>query len=376
MSNNQFNLTFETELNEGMRVTTLSPVFCSGDDQAHSFIVKALRNGKPVSLSGATVRGFFIRPDNVTITLEGNVNADGDAVVTLSDACYNKQGRFQLVIRATIDGVTSTLFCGIGGMLITSTDSFVDDGNIVSLDGLLDQIEAMEEATARANEAADRADPDAIVQMVLAELGASVIGTVDEDNNIILTGDLADGTYTFKYENADGTQTDIGTVEVSSTEDGGDDGTEDNGGEAGETTYTNLADATSSDWLDGYRLNTSLGFSAADYGNAVTNFIPCKAGDVVRVKGLNIAYYNSNNTGDVGRSYMRYFASDKTTNVHSLILADTTSVFVNSGDTWTFTVGEGLSGDTSTIAFIRPYGAYYDGYTKDNVIITVNEEIA
>lgn len=253
MSNNQFNLTFETELNEGMKVTTLSPVLCSGDNEAHSFIVKAMRNGKPVSLSGATVRGFFIRPDNVTITLDGTVNASGEAVVTLSDSCYNKQGRFQITICATIDGVTSSLFCGIGGMLLTVTDGFIDEGNVVpSLDDLLAQIDAMKEATAAALEAADRANEAA--ENAGSGGGYPVVGYVDADNNIILTGDLAEGTYTFKYENADGTQTDIGTAEVSSTEDSGDD-TGDTGGD--EQTYTNLFDASTA------TLNTRMSGSSS-----------------------------------------------------------------------------------------------------------------
>lgn len=369
MSNNQFNLTFEAELNEGIKVTTLSSVFCSGDDKAHSFIVKALRNGKPVSLSGATVRGFFIRPDNVTITLEGTVNAEGDAVVTLSDSCYYKQGRFQIIIRATINGVASTLFCGMGGMLITSTDSFVDDGNIVSLDDLLDQIEAMEEATARANEAADRADPDTIVQMVLDELGASVIGTVDSDNNIILTGDLASGTYTLKYENEDGTRTEIGTVEVGSTDEGGDD--------TGDVTYTNLADPSSADWYTDKRLNSSHAVVDADtgLGNTVTNFVACKAGDTIRVKGLNIAYY-AYTGGSTGRSILRYYADTSSAPVSTIIPADNMSYFTNENDLWTFVVGAGITGDTTAINYVRFNGYLYDGYTANDVVITVNEEIA
>lgn len=41
-----------------------------------------------------------------------------------------------------------------------------------------------------------------------------VIGTLDESNNILLSGNLADGTYTLKYENTDGTYTEIGTLQV------------------------------------------------------------------------------------------------------------------------------------------------------------------
>lgn len=46
--------------------------------------------------------------------------------------------------------------------------------------------------------------------------GASgdVIGTIDESNNILLSGNLADGTYTIKYEMADGSTTNIGSLVV------------------------------------------------------------------------------------------------------------------------------------------------------------------
>lgn len=50
----------------------------------------------------------------------------------------------------------------------------------------------------------------------MPEGGASgdVVGVLDEANNILLSGNLADGTYTLKYENNDGTYTEIGTLEV------------------------------------------------------------------------------------------------------------------------------------------------------------------
>ena len=159
MSNNQFNLFFDTELNEGVKVVTLSSVFFSDDDEAHSFIVRTTREGQPVSLEGATVRGYFIRPDNVTIELDGTVNEEGCVVVTLNEACYRKKGRFQLAIRSTLDDVISTIFCCDGGVKPSSSDSYVADETIVpSFAEILAKIEAMEEATAAANEAAERAN--------------------------------------------------------------------------------------------------------------------------------------------------------------------------------------------------------------------------
>ena len=51
--------------------------------------------------------------------------------------------------------------------------------------------------------------------------------------------------------------------------------------------YTNLADPSDSDWTENYRMNSS-GALVAYSGAVATNWIPVKAGDVLRIKGLNI----------------------------------------------------------------------------------------
>ena len=45
-----------------------------------------------------------------------------------------------------------------------------------------------------------------------------IYGDVDSDNNIIISGALADGTYILKYENADGTVIEIGSLELGGIE--------------------------------------------------------------------------------------------------------------------------------------------------------------
>ena len=44
--------------------------------------------------------------------------------------------------------------------------------------------------------------------------GLPVFGVLDENNTITVTSQLSDGTYVLKYENTDGTTTEIGTVIV------------------------------------------------------------------------------------------------------------------------------------------------------------------
>lgn len=141
------------------------------------------------------------------------------------------------------------------------------------------------------------ADQEAIVQQVIAALGTPVFGRVDADNNIILTGELADGTYNLKYEDADGTVTEIGTLVQSPDA----------------PNYTNwipLATDASGNVLngtgyqEGVRLSASSGtVSAIANPSAInatflTGFIPIKQGDIIRLKNCWID--PAENIGDEG----------------------------------------------------------------------------
>lgn len=119
--------------------------------------------------------------------------------------------------------------------------------------------------------------------IVLTELpqGGDVTGTLDENNNILLSGDLAEGTYTLKWKNADGTYSDAGTIVVApvgpaytnqipiSTEA---DGSPYNGGQG---------------WKTDWRLSASSGSESSAPGVEVTGFIPyVMADEVIYIKGI------------------------------------------------------------------------------------------
>ena len=130
------------------------------------------------------------------------------------------------------------------------------------------------------------ADQESIVQQVIAALGTPVFGRVDIGNNIILTGELADGTYTIKYEDGEGNQTTIGTLTAE-----------------GEPTYTNLiplsinSDKTlyhnGQGWKTGYRLNTS-GTETAQSGIEVTGFMPVTRAATIYLSGVMNPYNGAN----------------------------------------------------------------------------------
>lgn len=107
-----------------------------------------------------------------------------------------------------------------------------------------------------------------------------VVGNIDSGNNIILTGNLSDGTYTIKYDMDDGSTVDIGVLVLGEVSPSG-------------PAYTNLADPTSSDWRSG-RIGSDGTVRTDQNMNVVTNFIPVSTGDVVRVSGCRI------DTGNIG----------------------------------------------------------------------------
>lgn len=121
----------------------------------------------------------------------------------------------------------------------------------------------------------------------MPEGGASgdVVGVLDDANNILLTGVLANGTYILKYEYEDGTVAEVGTLEVGGIPEPEPD-----------PEATNFADPTSEDWLTDCRLSFS-GSSLITKpltGSIVTNFITgIQVNDIVKVEGINFTESNN-----------------------------------------------------------------------------------
>jgi len=146
----QTDLYFETDLNRGLALIPLQAVFFTGDKESHRFIVAGNRDGQKESFSGATIKGYVIRPDGATVAIGGTVDSEGRAIISLLQQCYAVPGRFQVVIRATLGDVDSTIFAGEGRMQKSSTDIVVDPGSVTDLNAVLLKVEQMEEAVQNA----------------------------------------------------------------------------------------------------------------------------------------------------------------------------------------------------------------------------------
>ena len=119
-----------------------------GDSLANRFGVRVYRDNEPISLSGQTCVGYFIRPDGETVTLAGTI-IDNLAYVNLNSNCYVVDGQFILSIKVTGGGYNTTLRIVDGTVVKTTTDSITATGgsvpNVSSLTTLAERIEAAAE---------------------------------------------------------------------------------------------------------------------------------------------------------------------------------------------------------------------------------------
>lgn len=114
-------------LDEPIKKQILTDVLGGSDNQAHKFEVELTRGGQAVSLSGAKVEGYFIRPGDITVKLTGGVTGN-TAYVVLNEHCYVTPGRFSFAMKVQVGEVIHTVLLYEGRVEATKGEGVVDDG--------------------------------------------------------------------------------------------------------------------------------------------------------------------------------------------------------------------------------------------------------
>ena len=143
-------------------------------------------------------------------------------------------------------------------------------------------------------------------------------------------------------------------------------GEPDPGGSGNENPGSNLADASSADWSNDSRLNSSAAIVDCP-GSCVTNWIPCQKGEVIRIRGLNVL--------DSTSGYLCFYRTD-TGVFESAKLASYTEHFTVSQDgTISYTVFT-ISETTPEIwdGRLRFWGTL-TAESAQNVVITVEQPV-
>ena len=109
-----------------VRVDDLGGQLFGGEVQAHKFVItqyEAQSSAETIAITGS-VSGTLMASTGATVPLTGSLE-DGKAVVVLDEDCYKVPGRFVLTIFVTSGDVTLCIYCGVGNVLRTSTDTVV-----------------------------------------------------------------------------------------------------------------------------------------------------------------------------------------------------------------------------------------------------------
>lgn len=198
-----------------------------------------------------------------------------------------------------------------------------------------------------------------------------VIGTLDENNNILLSGALADGTYTLKYENEDGTYTEVGNLVVGEVT-------------PPASTYTNLFDPSTASINTRWSCTSGStsakdGFVASakiDFGKNMSIPAVANATDAlmlrIRPSGMFLALSDCN---------IQYFDSDGVRNGGWYLQGATNGITMGTdenGDTYIYLAHQGTSTITGVRYFAIGLKVSDSAITTDDIqdiIITLNEPI-
>lgn len=162
----------EIDLSQPIRRKEVGLVMGSGDDKANTFYVIVKDDGSPVTLSGCTVIGYLIMPNDETLRITGRVE-DNMACVTVPKSGYVYDGAFTLTIKTAVSKQENTLAIFDGTIGRTTTENITDGQRIIygvneilALIGSMEQAEtdtrnattAANNAAASANSAASKAN--------------------------------------------------------------------------------------------------------------------------------------------------------------------------------------------------------------------------
>ena len=215
-------------------------------------------------------------------------------------------------------------------------------------------------------------DQESLIQQILTVMGMHIVGVVDANNNIVLTGKLTDGLYTLKYEDAEGKTTVIGTIDT----------------RPGYTNMLLLAVDENGDPYNGgqgWKANTRLSSSGAEStssatGMECTGFIPFKKGDVIRFRNITMNKNSANTTRCYFNQYDENKAMLKTQIVSAFYTAIKNGEVLVDDEDNIIQIDTGDMGDENSSAEYPIYtNAAYFRISADEInadsIITINQEI-
>lgn len=148
-------LRYRVDLDKPAGMTVLREPLATEDKLAYGLQLTAVSGGQMASLEGVQAIGYMVRADGATVATDMATGTAEGVTVWLPDSCYTVPGRFSLVVKLLGETARRAVLWLEGHVSRSRTDSIVDPEHVVpSLDAILQQIDAMETATAEGTAAA------------------------------------------------------------------------------------------------------------------------------------------------------------------------------------------------------------------------------
>ena len=176
----------DLDLNKSLVRKNLGEVMASGDVDANRFGVRVKRNGVPVDLTGVTVYGYAILPNEETHKIKGSASGN-EAFVDIKQECYLYDGAITVTIKILGDGFETALAIFDAINTRTETGTIVSENRVIyDVDTILTIIDRMEQAEKDAEAAAEAANVAAAsVDAKVSEANAELTKKVTANTTIL-----------------------------------------------------------------------------------------------------------------------------------------------------------------------------------------------
>lgn len=165
------------------------------------------------------IPGDVVRFKNMPISTLDNADAMKNAIYCANEAKSTQWTLYSTIIQKELSveldegGNVVQFIVPTGCNWVRFASTLIDENSIVTVNEKIVSVSA-EKGLHNTGHAFVPADYEDRIVALESALSGTVHGIVDDENNILLSGDLAKGTYSLAYISADGTSTKIGTFEV------------------------------------------------------------------------------------------------------------------------------------------------------------------
>ena len=147
---------YKIDISQELHPTPLQQMLICQDKNANRLEFEMYNGDAPYS-PGGSCAGYVVRSDGETVPMTGTVSGNLLSII-LPEEAYAIEGPINVAVKSVAGGDRTTIFFGMGTILVGQTGTIVNPGDVIpDITELMAAIDQMEQATAAANAAATKA---------------------------------------------------------------------------------------------------------------------------------------------------------------------------------------------------------------------------